>query len=576
MCHLLGAYGKGARSGCRYSECAHSFHSSCVGNSGVACDNYLCPVCLAEWNDVPNSNTVTDSNSSPNPFNQVPESQVPVHSHVMDEPEPIRFSDDEPLLLPMVTADLMSSAPSADLQIVSINAIPERVAVASSESVSEFDVLITITGPPPLTEFPQFHGGPIDLVTVLDISGSMHGSKLALLKSAVVFFIDNLGPSHRLSIVSFSTHARRILPLRRMTEEGRENAKWCVNSLSARGSTNIVEALKKGVQVLDERRHQDPVSGIVLFSDGRDTCYRDTHFPHTGHHPQYLHLLPGSLNPKIRGIEDHDQLQTYPVYSLCFGTDHDPFSMHAISVVSGGSFSYIESDECVEEAFDSCIESLSTVIGQELHLRVTSASHGVRIRSISSKIYASEICNQGSRGSINVGNICADDDTDILINLSIPVFGSIEDNKNDSNTMHLLHITYSYTEFVSKQMVQSDVRPVTIRRPKSLSPREMTVHEDVDKEKNRLLAAESVTEALQMAETRDLTGARTLLQDRSLILTDSSSWLKDLQEKMVSRELYESDGRRCALEYIYLHGTPNMANKFHQLSKKVGSPPSEE
>ncbi|XP_073285177.1 E3 ubiquitin-protein ligase WAV3-like [Primulina huaijiensis] len=555
-------------------ECAHSFHSSCVGNSGVTYDNYLCPVCPAEWNDVPNSNTITDSNSSPNPFNQVSESQVPVHSHVMYEPEPIRFSDDESL--PMVTEDSMSSAPPADLQIVRVNAIPERVAVASSESVSEYDVLITITGPPPLTESPQFHRGPIDLVTVLDISGSMHGSKLALLKSAVVFFIDNLGPSHRLSIVSFSTHARRILPLCRMTEEGRKNAKWCVNSLSARGSTNIVEALKKGVQVLDERRHQDSVSGIVLFSDGRDTCYSGTHFPCTGHHPQYLHLLPGSLNPEIRGIEDHDQLQTYPVYSLCFGTDHDPFSMHAISVVSGGGFSYIESDECVEGAFLSCIESLSTVIGQELHLRVSSASHGVRIRSISSKIYASKISNQGSRGSINVGNICADDDIDILVNLSIPVFGSIEDDENDSNTMHLLHITYSYTEFVSKQMVQIDVRPVTIRRPKSLSPCEMTVHEDVDMEKNNLLAAESVTEALQMAETSDLTGARTLLQDRSLILTSSSSWQKDLMEKMESRELYESDGQRCALEYIYLYGTPNMVNKFHQLSKKVGSPPSKE
>ncbi|XP_073024233.1 E3 ubiquitin-protein ligase WAV3-like [Primulina eburnea] len=321
-----------------------------------------------------------------------------------------------------------------------------------------------------------------------------------------------------------------------MTEEGRENSKWCVNSLSARGSINIVEALKKEVQILDERRHQDPVSGIVLFSD-----------------------------------------------------DNDPFSMHAISVVLGGGFSYIESDECVKGAFLSCIESLSTVIGQELHLRVSSASHGVRIRSISSKIYASEISNQGSRGSINVGNICADDDIDILVNLSIPVFGSIEDDENDSNTMHLLHITYSYTEFVSKQMVQIDVRPVTIRRPKSLSPREMTVHEDVDIERNNLLAVESVTEALQMAETSDLTGAHTLLRDRSLILTASSSWqkgygfsrslgtqLKDLQEKMESKELYESDGRRCALEYVYSYGTPNMVNKFGQLSKKRGSPPSKE
>ncbi|XP_075483442.1 E3 ubiquitin-protein ligase WAVH1-like [Primulina tabacum] len=171
----------------------------------------------------------------------------------MHEPKLILFSDDE--LPPLVTADPVSSAPPADAQNISIRTIPERVAVASSESVSEFSVLVQIMAPP----VGDLGNTPMDLVAVLDVSGSMHGSKLALLKSAVVFVIDRLGPSDRLSIVSFSTRAQRVLSLRRMTEDGRENAKQCVNSLLASGCTNILEALEMGVQVLEERRYKDPV-----------------------------------------------------------------------------------------------------------------------------------------------------------------------------------------------------------------------------------------------------------------------------------------------------------------------------
>ncbi|CAD6243284.1 unnamed protein product [Miscanthus lutarioriparius] len=46
---------------------------------------------------------------------------------------------------------------------------------------------------------------PLDLVTVLDVSGSMTGAKLALLKQAVGFVIDNLRPQDRLSVVSISS-----------------------------------------------------------------------------------------------------------------------------------------------------------------------------------------------------------------------------------------------------------------------------------------------------------------------------------------------------------------------------------
>lgn len=74
-------------------------------------------------------------------------------------------------------------------------------------------------------------------------------------------------------------------------------------------------------------------------------------------------------------------------------SDHDPITMQAISDASGGTFSFIESYEMVEDAFASCIGGLLSVVTQALE---------VGIKSIPS---ASEISNQGSQGLVNIGDL---------------------------------------------------------------------------------------------------------------------------------------------------------------------------
>lgn len=51
---------------------------------------------------------------------------------------------------------------------------------------------------------------PINLVTILDVSGRVSGSKLNFLKLAVCLVIEKLGPSNRLTIVYLSESAHKI------------------------------------------------------------------------------------------------------------------------------------------------------------------------------------------------------------------------------------------------------------------------------------------------------------------------------------------------------------------------------
>ncbi|ONK54842.1 uncharacterized protein A4U43_UnF10690 [Asparagus officinalis] len=125
---------------------------------------------------------------------------------------------------------------------------------------------------------------PIDLVTVLDVSGNMTATKLQMLKRAMRLVISSLGPGDRLSIVAFSVAAaKRLFPLRRMSRTGQRSARQIVDRLVICGTTQaqaqaqaqgdcssascMGDALRKATKVLEDRRERNPIATIMLLSD---------------------------------------------------------------------------------------------------------------------------------------------------------------------------------------------------------------------------------------------------------------------------------------------------------------------
>ncbi|CAN6286441.1 unnamed protein product [Urochloa humidicola] len=85
-------------------------------------------------------------------------------------------------------------------------------------------------------------GAPLDLVAVLDVSSSMRGYKLALLKQAVGFVVDQLGPDDRLSVVTFSAYACRLTRLACMSAAGKAEG-W-----EHAGAARILESRLRAVE----------------------------------------------------------------------------------------------------------------------------------------------------------------------------------------------------------------------------------------------------------------------------------------------------------------------------------------
>lgn len=563
------------------AECSHSFHFHCI-TSNVTHGNQICPVCRAKWKEIPFQSPASELPNGMMRINQIDWSQDDswmtvlrrVRPPPIDAPrqiaslshglEPDLFDDDEVLDHQSDIPDGGTSvvdAADGSIGTIEVKTYPEVSAVARSAIHDNFTVLVHIKASltnqrqhPSENQSPflssQSSRAPVDLVTVLDVSGSMAGTKLALLKRAMGFVIQNLGPSDRLSVISFSSAARRLFPLRRMTESGRQQALQAINSLVSNGGTNIVDGLKKGTKVLLDRKWKNPVCSIMLLSDGQDTYT----FGIGSSRPEtdYLSLLPISIH------RNNNTALQIPVHSFGFGTDHDATAMHSISEISGGTFSFVEAEGTIQDAFAQCIGGLLSVVVQQLQVRIECVHPSLQLSSLKAGNYRSDIMASSRIGTINVGDLYAEEERDFLVTINVPVDGS-------SDEMSLLNVKCTYQKPITNEMVTlEDIEEVKIRRPNVIG--EQSVSIEVDRQRNRVHALESMAKARVAAERGDLANAVSVLENCYRAVSESISGqagdhlctalcaeLKEMKERMENQRIYEASGRAYVLSGLSSH-----------------------
>ncbi|KAB5544136.1 hypothetical protein DKX38_012248 [Salix brachista] len=553
------------------AECSHSFHFHCI-SSNVKHGNQLCPVCRAKWKEIPFQAPTLDPQPGRAPVGwpqtdammtvvrRLPPPPRRDRRHVvplLQVPEPSVFNDDESLDLQPAFAERSSGN-----KTVEIKTYPEMSAASHFNSYDNFTVLVhlkaaaTVARENPrgnlasLPQLSQTPRAPVDLVTVLDISGSMAGTKLALLKRAMGFVIQNLGSNDRLSVIAFSSTARRLFSLRRMSDAGRQHALQAVNSLVANGGTNIAEGLRKGAKVMEERREKNPVASIILLSDGQDT-YTVSGSSGNPPQPNYQLLLPLSIHGG-----DNAGFQI-PVHAFGLGADHDASSMHSISEISGGTFSFIETEAVIQDAFAQCIGGLLSVVVQELQVGLECMHPSIRLGSLKAGSYPSRVMADTRSGFIDVGDLYADEERDFLVSINVPAESSM-------NQTSLLKVRCAYRDPLTKEMATLESEEVKLERPEISG--EVVVSIEVDRQRNRLQAAEAMSQARTTAERGDLAGAASILENCRRLLSETVSArshdrlcialdaeLKEMQERMASRHVYEASGRAYILSGLSSH-----------------------
>lgn len=110
-------------------------------------------------------------------------------------------------------------------------------------------------------------GLAVDLAIVLDRSGGMAAQTFAEMKTAAQTMVDQLRPSDRVSIVSFTATGT----VNQLLTADRQAAKNAIAALTGAGDTSIGAGIASAQQeLLSTRRNLSAQPVMVVFSDGRD------------------------------------------------------------------------------------------------------------------------------------------------------------------------------------------------------------------------------------------------------------------------------------------------------------------
>ncbi|KAJ4795252.1 inter-alpha-trypsin inhibitor heavy chain-like protein [Rhynchospora pubera] len=443
----------------------------------------------------------------------------------------MRFDDDEPIVLPPGPKPI----------------VPGRVKleIRNNEKVPMDDntqkVLLTFTGE-------ENSRSPLDIVAVLDLSGSMQGQRLEELKRTMLFVMAKLSPVDRLSIVTYSSNAKRLCPLRLVTPTSKREIEVSINSLCAYGGTNTEAGLRMGLDILNHRKcNRGRVGAIMLMSDGMQT------------------------HSDARNVEVGD----VTVHTFGFGDEQDPVVLKAIADHSqGGTYSDLSLGN-LSLGFAQCLGGLLSVVAQDLTLVL--------------HLPDEQTCNYRSQvwipSTTRLGDLCIKECRKVLMEVHLP-----------RGLTDILKVSYTYK--FDGEIFESDPLTISVQRTVEVTAAQQQTLPDVRAEDIRLRIVRIMKVATVDADSRNLESARDKLirgiksptgfskeevggssskqkedvgalwaQLNGELKYDLRAQLEELLELMESQYIYERKGRAFAYSLLSSHSAQKPAGRGYNMEK---------
>jgi Mg-chelatase subunit ChlD len=250
----------------------------------------------------------------------------------------------------------------------------------------------------------------LDLVMIIDVSGSMGGEKINLVRETLIFIIDELQEKDRLCLIKFDDVSQILTNLSPMTNEFKAMFKQIVErEIVANGNTNIDIGVRDGYDVLLNRKHVNDVTAMFLLSDGQDTCGNQMNtFEAT--------LKDKDAQMKMKGME-------YKINSFGYGSGHDEKVLAFISNYKNGNFYYIKDLKLVDECFIECLGFMMSMFAKNAEITVF-LSGAVKFIDKYGVNWDSQ--NALAKATIRVGGIAIGVEKNNIAEIELPDLSNIE------------------------------------------------------------------------------------------------------------------------------------------------------
>jgi len=195
---------------------------------------------------------------------------------------------------------------------------------------------------------------PVNVAFVLDRSGSMAGTKLALAKYAVERALTGLAPKDRFAIVTYDDHIETVVASCLASPANKTKALLRLQDVDARGSTDLHGGWTAGADAIKAHLTPDGVNRCLLLTDGLAN--------HGVIDPTALAAFAADLRASSTGTS------TFGV-----GQDFDETLLTAIADAGSGHFYFVERPEQIPDYMTSELGELLDTVAREVTIEVKHA-----------------------------------------------------------------------------------------------------------------------------------------------------------------------------------------------------------
>jgi len=191
----------------------------------------------------------------------------------------------------------------------------------------------------------------VDMVIILDRSGSMKGRKINDARQAVLKLLSNLTSRDRFALVTYSDGVQIASGLLNVNDINRQRMESAVNGVRVGGGTNLGAGLQAGIDILRTSNRSTNTAKVILISDG-------------------LANKGITDNLALSGIAAVAVEKEFTVSTVGVGAEFNEYLMTAIADQGTGSYYYLENPAAFAEVFQQEYNNARASIINNLKIQI--------------------------------------------------------------------------------------------------------------------------------------------------------------------------------------------------------------
>lgn len=207
----------------------------------------------------------------------------------------------------------------------------------------------------------DFERPPLNMAIAVDTSGSMGGDPINAVRIGLLAMIEKLHPKDQITLVTYASDAKVAFVSNAETDPDRTQLQDLINSLEARGGTNIYDGLRVALEEVEASKSEELQNRVILLSDGEAT--------------EGL-----TNNERIINLGESYAEQGVGITTIGVGKDFDIELMRRLSESGSGNFYFVEDLFSVEEIFVVEADTFLVPVAEDVEIEFDVAK-GYRFRA---------------------------------------------------------------------------------------------------------------------------------------------------------------------------------------------------